>query len=114
LLAEKCYTKGLRNSGTGSTAGIIAAINKCVEMGAKVISMSLGCNGCYSVVEEALMKEAYNEGVLVVAAAGSSGNTALSYPASYATVMSARAVASHSTTVKSRSQVLELVFYQLL
>jgi serine protease len=59
--------------------------------------MSLGCDGCFSVVDEAALKEAYDEGVLVVAAAGNSGNTALSYPASYATVMSVGDVDSNKS-----------------
>ena len=87
--------KGLTNGGSGTTTNIIAAVEKCVEVGAKVISMSLGCDGCYSSVEEAAMKDAYNEGVLIIAAAGNSGNSALSYPASYATVMSVGAVDSN-------------------
>jgi subtilisin family serine protease len=53
--------KGLTNSGTGTTVGIIAAIKICVEMGDKVISMILGCDGCDNAVEEAVMKVAYNE-----------------------------------------------------
>jgi subtilisin family serine protease len=85
--------KGLKNSGSGTTAGVIAAVDACVENGAKVISMSLGCEGCYSSVEEAAMKDAYDAGVLIIAAAGNGGDGALkSYPASYGTVMSVGAV----------------------
>ena len=85
--------KGLNDSGSGSNAGVTAAVNACVAAGAKVISMSLGGGG-YSATEENLYKQIYNQGVLIVAAAGNDGNTALSYPASYPSVMSVAAVDS--------------------
>ena len=85
--------KGLNDSGSGSNAGVTAAVNACVSAGAKVISMSLGGGG-YSATEENLYKQIYDKGVLIIAAAGNDGNTALSYPASYPTVMSVAAVDS--------------------
>jgi subtilisin family serine protease len=85
--------KGLRNSGSGPTASIIAAVDECVTAGAKVISMSLGCAGnCFTAVEQAVLKDAYDDGVLIIAAAGNRGDGTLGYPASYATVMSVGAV----------------------
>lgn len=86
--------KGLTDSGSGSTTGVLAAVEHCVDNGAKVISMSLGGGGPSTVSEDAY-ELAYNNGVLIVAAAGNSGNTAYSYPASYKHVMSVAAVDSN-------------------
>ena len=68
------------------------AVSKCVSNGAKIISMSLG-GGAPSNIEANQFKSYYeNDGVLIVAAAGNSGNNDLSYPASYPAVMS---IAAH-------------------
>jgi subtilisin family serine protease len=70
------------------------AANRCVSAGANVISMSLG-GGTKSRTEETAFNNAWNNGVLSVAAAGNGGNTQLSYPASYPVVMSVAAVDSN-------------------
>lgn len=56
--------KGLSNSGSGSNANVLNAVEKCVENGAKVISMSLGCDGtnCYSNAANAVYEQAYDSG----------------------------------------------------
>ena len=88
--------KGLTNSGSGSTSGVIAAVEACRDAGASVISMSLGGSG-YSSIADDLYKDLYkNDDVLIIAAAGNGGNDApLSYPASYNAVMSVAAVDSN-------------------
>lgn len=68
-----------------------AAANKCKAAGAKVINMSLG--GSFSnPLEERTFNNLEKDGILSIAAAGNGGNTAKSYPASYASVMSVAAV----------------------
>jgi len=88
--------KGLTDAGTGSTFRILQAVDKCVEKGAKIISMSLGCSGnqCFSQTEAEAYEELYDEGILIIAAAGNDGNNQKSYPASYPAVMSVGAVNS--------------------
>lgn len=84
--------KGLTDSGTGSNAGVMAAVNSCVDAGARVISMSLG-GGSYSHEDDAVFKNLYEEKrVLIIAAAGNDGNADMSYPASYPHVVSVAAV----------------------
>ena len=56
--------------------------------------MSLG-GSFKSRFEETAFKDAYNAGVLSVAAAGNGGNTSYSYPASYSSVVSVAAVDSN-------------------
>jgi serine protease len=87
--------KGLTDSGSGSSSGVMEAVTYCVDNGAKIISMSLGGGG-FSTIEEGQYKQHYEEdGVLIIAAAGNGGNSAYSYPASYKYVMSVAAVSSN-------------------
>ena len=70
---------------------LASAANKCAAAGANVISMSLG--GSFSnKTEERAFDSLYARGVLSVAAAGNDGNTRVSYPAGYASVISVAAI----------------------
>jgi subtilisin family serine protease len=64
-----------------------------VDAGANVISMSLGGGGSTR-FEEFLYNYVAAQNILVVAAAGNSGDNSISYPAGYASVMSVAAVDS--------------------
>ena len=75
--------KGLQDSGSGSTSAILQAGFWCANNGANIISMSLGCNGCSDSSVRSQWETIYNSGVLIVAAAGNSGDSNLSFPASY-------------------------------
>jgi serine protease len=72
---------------------LVAAVNQCVNAGSDVISMSLG-GGASSTTERNAFASALNSDVLSIAAAGNSGNSSLSYPASYDEVVSVAAVDS--------------------
>jgi len=85
--------KGLSNSGSGSYAGVISAMNACETNGASVISMSLGGSGASTTFRDAA-KTLHDKGVLLIAAAGNGGNSAFHYPASYDHIMSVAAVDS--------------------
>ena len=69
---------------------LVDAAQRCQAAGAKVISMSLGGAGS-SATESNAFAQLNTQGILSIAAAGNDGNTALSYPASYASVMSVAA-----------------------
>ena len=73
------------------SSALTAALNSCVNAGAKVVSMSLG-GGARSRTEENAFNSANTNGVLSIAAAGNAGNGSTSYPAGYASVMSVAAV----------------------
>ena len=77
--------------GWSYSSTLIDAANRCAAAGANVISMSLG-GTVKSKTEETAFAKIYSQGILSVAAAGNDGNTRLSYPASYASVMSVAAV----------------------
>lgn len=91
--AVKVFTNS-GNWGYGSDMAI--AVDQCIDAGANVISMSLGGSGSSS-AEQAAFDNALASGVLSIAAAGNSGNSSLSYPASYDSVMSVAAVDSSGT-----------------
>jgi len=74
----------------GST--LIGLANGCVEAGSNIISMSLGGARPMQAESDAFEKIYKENNVLVVAAAGNSGNNAYSYPASYDAVMSVAAI----------------------
>lgn len=73
---------------------LIDASNRCASAGANIISMSLG-GGRKNRTEENAFKAHYANGILSIAAAGNEGTTALSYPASYASVVSVAAIDSN-------------------
>lgn len=94
---------------------LVAAVQDCVGFGSDIISMSLGDSsaGAFSATEDAAFQAAYNSNVLSVAAAANDGLTtgtvdALSYPASYDSVMSVAAVdntSTHATFSNENAQV---------
>ena len=53
--------KGLEDSGSGTSSGVMSAINACVNNGAKVISMSLGGSGSSTSFDN-LVKDHYDNG----------------------------------------------------
>ncbi|MCW8108029.1 S8 family serine peptidase [Alteromonas ponticola] len=78
------------------SSDLIAAINQCKSAGANVVNMSLGGSSS-STAERNAMNGFEADGILLVAAAGNSGNSSLSYPASYDAVMSVAAVGSNES-----------------
>ncbi len=90
---------------TGSWAfgsDLVDGITSCMNAGANVISMSLG-GPTFSATENSAFQNAANNGLLSIAAAGNDGNSSLSYPSSYDSVMSVAAVDSNKN-VASFSQ----------
>lgn len=68
--------KGLDSQGSGTLANLSAAIVQAAQNGAKVINMSYGPKDAYnpeSTVEQEALSQAFNLGVVLVAAAGNSG-----------------------------------------
>ncbi len=72
--------------GWGYSSDLAYAAEKCADAGANIINMSLG-GGAPTTAEENAFKTFTNNGGLVLAAAGNSGNDVLSYPAGYQSVM---------------------------
>ncbi|SFM27846.1 S8 family serine peptidase [Methanolobus profundi] len=79
-------------SGSVSYSDLIASINWAVNNDADVITMSLG--GSYSSTLKTACDNAYNSGVVVVAAAGNTGGSVI-YPAGYDSVIAVSATDSN-------------------
>ncbi|KFC71968.1 S8 family serine peptidase [Massilia sp. LC238] len=78
-------------NGWAYSSTLASAANKCGAAGANVISMSLG-GGRKSTTEQKAFDSLYSKGVLSLAAAGNDGNTVVSYPAGYSSVVMVGAV----------------------
>jgi len=87
--------KVFNESGWGYSGDLSDAVDTCVNNGAKVVNMSLGGAGS-SNAEKNSLQAAADAGVLLVAASGNDGNTTLSYPASYDSVMAVGALDSNN------------------
>lgn len=83
--------KVFAESGWAYSSNLIAAADQCANYGSNVINMSLG-GSFSSTTERNAFQRLNDDGVLSIAAAGNSGNTQLSYPASYPAVVSVAAV----------------------
>ena len=73
-------------AGWAYSSTLASAANQCGTAGANVISMSLG-GGRASKTEQRAFDTLQGNGILNIAAAGNDGNTVISYPAGYASVM---------------------------
>ena len=83
--------KVLNSQGYGTLADVAAAICYAADNGAKVINLSLG--GPFpSIFLRKACQYARGKGVVIVAAAGNSGRSGLSYPAGYPECISVSAV----------------------
>ena len=101
--ADLHIIKIFNNAGSWtSTSDLIDAISQCEDAGSDVVSMSLGGGGS-STSEGNAMQGFVDRGMMLVAAAGNSGNSSLSFPASYDSIVSVAAVDS-SERVASFSQ----------
>ena len=77
--------------GWAYSSTLASAANKCKAAGANIISMSLGGSRSNK-TEQRAFDSLYSGGILSIAAAGNAGTTALSYPASYSSVVSVAAI----------------------
>ena len=82
--------KVLNDNGSGATSSIAKGISWAVNNGAKVINMSLGQRVSSRTLENAV-NDAWNKGVVIVAAAGNAGTQAKIYPGAYPNVIAVAA-----------------------
>jgi subtilisin len=85
--------KVLNSAGSGSTSTVIAGIQWAVQNGMQVISMSLGASSGTTSLKQAC-DNAYNQGVILVAASGNDYKSVISYPARYSSVIAVGATDS--------------------
>mmetsp|Transcript_29530 Transcript_29530/g.65056 ORF Transcript_29530/g.65056 Transcript_29530/m.65056 type:complete len:905 (+) Transcript_29530:155-2869(+) len=79
-------TRALRDDRAGSVAQVMAAMDQCVDAGALIIILSLGCTGCRQSLTESYFQDLAARGIMVVASAGNTGSdrdVGMTYPASF-------------------------------
>lgn len=86
--------RALNEDGSGSTSDIADAIQWAADQGADVLNMSLGGGGYTDTMKNAV-SYAYDNGVLIICAAGNDGQNSVSYPAAYSECMAISAVDSN-------------------
>lgn len=85
--------RALNAQGSGSLNDIADAIRYSADAGAEVINLSLGCNCDTQTLEDAV-DYAWNNGAVIIAAAGNDGTSTTFEPASYANAIAVGAVDS--------------------
>lgn len=90
--------KVLDSTGSGYWSDVVSGIDWAVSNGMQIVNMSLGASSGTTTLQQAC-DNAYAKGVLLVAAAGNSGNAAgkgdnVGYPAAYASVIAVAATDS--------------------
>ena len=86
--------KAMDDDGIGYGSTVMESIEACAASGAHIITLSIE-GDVDDPLERDYYHQLYNNNVLIIAAAGNSGNTGLHYPASYETVMSVGAIDMH-------------------
>ena len=85
--------KVLSAGGSGTVSDIAESIKFAADNGADVINMSIGGGGVSQLMQEAI-DYAHSKGVVMIAAAGNSGQNSASYPARYPHVIGVSALDS--------------------
>nr|WP_246427514.1 S8 family serine peptidase [Paenibacillus phyllosphaerae] len=85
--------KVLNKDGVGTYGQVIEAIEWSIDNDIDIISMSFSSDQ-FSAILQDVMKEASDKGILLIAASGNDGMSAISYPAKYPSVMAVGAVDS--------------------
>ncbi|GGF13951.1 alkaline serine protease [Halobacillus andaensis] len=88
---EILAVRALDANGSGSLAAIADSIRYSADQGAEVINLSLGCD-CDTQTLENAVNYAWNQGSVVIAAAGNDGVSTTFEPASYANAIAVGAV----------------------
>lgn len=88
-----CYliARVLNDVGSGYWSGIMAGIQWAADNGASVINISIE-GGRYVESVNQFFAQLYNDGILVVAAAGNGGSSAYTYPGAYPSVLAVAAI----------------------
>ena len=104
--AELYFAKVLTSTGSGSTAGVTAGIEWCIQQGTPILNLSLG-SSTPNLAMKSVIDAAVEKGFLFIAAAGNSGQGAtdledkIGYPAKYPGVMA----------IGSMNQMMKVSFF---
>ncbi|MDX2191166.1 MAG: S8 family serine peptidase [Bacteroidota bacterium] len=77
----------LNSNGSCTVPALIDALLYAVESGVKVMNLSLDVGGNYPIIQDLINYAVFDKNIVVVAAAGNSGNGSIVYPASHENVL---------------------------
>ena len=89
--ADITSIKVINSQGLAPTSDVLRSINFACELNVDIINMSLGTKA-YIADMESVVNDAYNKGILIVAAAGNSCTNCMDYPAGFANCLSVGAL----------------------
>ncbi len=107
--AELFVVRVLDDAGRGNSFHIAEGIVQAVDLGVKIINLSLGLYADAPVVREAV-RYAAERGVLMVAAAGNDGYDRMPYPAAYPEVLSVTALDASGRQAQFPNQSVAIDF----
>lgn len=101
--------KVMDDEGYGTISGVIEALEWCIENNMQVVNMSFGTYEDIQSLHDAI-KEAYNSGLVLVAAAGNDGpgDDTVEYPARYSEVIAVSATDNTDTVTEWSSRGSEM------
>ena len=108
--SEIYSVKVLNHNGEGYVSDVIEGINWAIDNNVNIVLMSFGGEQDSIFLKETL-QEAYNQGILIIAAGGNSNNPNLVYPAKYTEVIGVGAVSPNldKSSFSNYGNDLELV-----
>ena len=103
--------KVLGADGGGDFSSIARGIDWARTNGADVINLSLGCDGCTSMMIDDAIETAAAQGIVIVAASGNSNKSTVSYPANHPDVIAVGATDYDNARApySNRGSALDLV-----
>jgi subtilisin family serine protease len=99
--------KVLDNNGRGGYATIEAGLRKAMDEGVDIINMSLGAPGMPPESFHEVIREAYNRGIFIIAAAGNDGQK-VNWPAAYDEVIAIGAINENGDLTDFSSRGVEI------
>jgi serine protease len=100
--------RALDNKNGGSESFMWRAVEKCIEAGADVINLSLGALSMTSKAAEVYSRAADDLGIIMVAAAGNTGDNKTYYPAHHPSVIAVGATDATGERIKSSVNTAQL------
>jgi len=88
------YSVKIMQGSSGQLSDAISGIEWAIENNMSIVSMSFGFDS-YSNIFKDVLQEAYDSGIVLVAASGNEGSDAVLYPAAYSTVIAVGATSEN-------------------
>ena len=92
--AVSLYSVKIMQYSTGDLSNAIAGVEWSIENNMSIISMSFGIES-YSQIFKDVLQEAYDDGIILVAASGNEGTDTILYPAAYSSVIAVGATTAN-------------------